>query len=217
MTRKSKREGLPVAHGTFIENLRQFAMYHIFMPAFYQWVASGFPNMFDADEEDKDDMFRAMIIGNLNALFIIGEIVEGIGDAATGKPWFDDVRGLPAVTIALQVVKKFKKSNDVKDPKLKEKYMMDAIAEMTTLIGIPAPTALKFKRNYEKIISEGGSMSDKELLLRILNYSDYAATKESMEEQEPIVVGGGKYDALDIEKDRFEDRVFEDRFETNRF
>jgi hypothetical protein len=60
-------------------------------------------------------------------------------------------------------------------------------------------------------------MSDKELLLRILNYSDYAATKESMEEQEPIVVGGGKYDALDIEKDRFEDRVFEDRFETNRF
>ena len=71
--------------------------------------------------------------------------------------------------------------------------------------------------NYEKIISEGGSMSDKELLLRILNYSDYAATKESMEEQEPIVVGGGKYDALDIEKDRFEDRVFEDRFETNRF
>ena len=82
---KKKREGLPDAHGTFVQNLRQLVMYHVVMPAFYQWVASGFPNLLtilDEDEEDdRNDMVRAMIIGNLNALFIVGEIIEGIGDA----------------------------------------------------------------------------------------------------------------------------------------
>ena len=220
---KEKRQALPEAHGTFIQNLRQLVMYHVVMPAFYQWVAAGFPNLLtlwgDEDEDDKNDMFRSMIIGNLNALFIIGELIEGIGDYATGKPWYDDVRAMPLLEIGGSVLSKLDKSANVKDPVKKEKYMNDAIAEMTTLLGIPGPTALKFKRNYEKVINEGGSMDDEEVLLRLLNYSDYMVSKGVDEEPSMIVSGGeGRFEEGRFEEGRFkEGRFKEDRFEEGRF
>ena len=123
-------------------------------------------------------------------MFIIGELIEGIGDCATGKPWYDDVRAMPLLEIGGSVLSKLDKSANVKDPVKKEKYMNDAIAEMTTLLGIPGPTALKFKRNYEKVINEGGSMDDEEVLLRLLNYSDYMVSKGVDEEPSMIVSGG---------------------------
>ena len=89
--------------------------------------------------------------------------------------------------------------------------MNDAIAEMTTLLGIPGPTALKFKRNYEKVINEGGSMDDEEALLRLLNYSDYILSKRTEEESSVIV--GGEEEGRFKNEDMFEEGRFnEDRF-----
>ena len=44
-------------------------------------------------------------------------------------------------------------------------------AELLTLIRVPAPQLLRMSQNFDKVSSEG--MDTGELLLRLLNYSDY--------------------------------------------
>ena len=51
-------------------------MYHTVLPVLFQYLSAGLPGVFRApwDEEDGEDLTRAAIIGNLNAVFLLGDM-----------------------------------------------------------------------------------------------------------------------------------------------
>jgi len=178
--RKAKANDKNAGKGTLYENLREFAMFHMVMPAFFQWVSAGLPGVLtDWDDEDDQDMIRAMLIGNLNALFILGEVIGGLGDLATGKPWASDIgKQVGILELSGSIIKKIQRANQLKDPEKKAEAQKQLYAELLTLIRVPAPQLLRMTQNAEKISSEG--MDSGELILRLLNYSNY------------VIEGGGK-------------------------
>ena len=160
--------------GSIKENVRTLLMYHVFMPTLFQYVAMGLPGMLRGwRDDDEDDLIRAAVIGNLNALFILGEAVTYLGDYFTGKPWAgESAKTVGMLNVLGGIVQKFKRADETKDPKKKAEQMKKAYAELITLTGIPAPTLAKLTENYEKIIS-GEADDTGELILRLLNFSEY--------------------------------------------
>ena len=172
--RKIRARDIKAGKGSLSENLRQFAMFHLAMPAFFQWVSAGLPGaLSDWDDDDDQDMIRAMLMGNLNALFILGEVLQGLGDYATGKPWAADVgKNVGILELSGSMIKKAMRADKLKDPEKKAQAQKELYAELLTLIRVPAPQLLRMSQNFEKVSSEG--MDTGELLLRLLNYSNYA-------------------------------------------
>ena len=158
--------------GTVAQNLRTFGMYHIFMPVLFQYVAMGLPGILRGFRDDDDeDLLRAAVIGNLNALFIIGELVQTAGDALTNKPWAgSQAKTVGLIQIANGITRDFIKAANYKDPEKKAKAYRDAYFELSTLTGLPMPTIAKFFDGYSKLDSEPeiGKM-----IMRLLNYSNY--------------------------------------------
>jgi len=159
--------------GTVGENMRTLAMYHVFMPVLFQWVTNGMPGLLaEWEDEDEADLLRAGIIGNLNALFIIGDVFNVIGDAATGKPWAGNpTRNMPIVTVAANIAKQYDRVNKIKDPKKKAEATKKMLYELLTLGGIPASNIDKIANNFIKVV-EGGEPPEK-AIMRLLNYSEY--------------------------------------------
>ena len=160
--------------GTVKENVRTLLMYHVFMPVLFQYVAMGLPGMLRGwRDDDEDDLIRAAVIGNLNALFILGEAVTFLGDYFTGKPWAgESAKTVGMLNVIGGIVQRFKRADETKDPEKKAEQMKKAYAELITLTGIPAPTLAKLADNYDKIIS-GEADDTGELILRLLNFSEY--------------------------------------------
>ena len=146
-------------------------------------------------EKEVEDLIRAGVIGNLNSLFILGEVISGFGDYFTDKPWAgDSSKTVGMISTMYGIIKKFKKADNVKDKEKKSKYMKDAILEMVTLTGIPAPTLSKMYNNYSKI---GDSDDFGEAILRMLNFSEYqisGAKKKSEEKYKTIEEINKEYD-----------------------
>ena len=171
--RKAKARDKTAGKGTINENIRQFAMFHMILPMFFQWVTSGYPGIVsDWDEDDDQDMLRAMLIGNLNALFIAGEAAEWLGDVMTDKPYASDVgKNLGLIEMARSIAKKVDRYNKTKDPEIKAAKEKELYADLLTLLRIPAPQLLRMGKNIDKISSE--NIDSGELILRLLNYSEY--------------------------------------------
>ena len=158
--------------GTVGQNVRTFVTYHVFMPLLFQYVSMGLPGILRGFRDDDDkDLLRAAIIGNLNGLFILGEVVNTIGDLFTGKPWTGtQSKSLGILQIANSIARKFNQANNYKDPDKKAEAYLDAYLELSTITGIPAPTIKKFFDNYSKLNTTD---DPGELILRLLNYSEY--------------------------------------------
>lgn len=158
--------------GTVGQNVRTFVMYHVFMPVLFQYVSMGLPGILrNKRDEDKWDLLRAAVIGNLNGLFLLGEAVNTIGDLVTGKPWAGtQTKSLGFLMIMNSLIRKLSKAINYKDKKKRDKAYLDFFLELSTFRGIPAPTIAKFFDNYSKL----GSEEDVgKIMLRLLNYSNY--------------------------------------------
>jgi uncharacterized short protein YbdD (DUF466 family) len=65
-----------------VQAFSQMAFYHAFMPVLFQYTSLGFPGLArDRREDDDDTLMRAAFIGNLNALFIWGLVIQQFADA----------------------------------------------------------------------------------------------------------------------------------------
>ena len=154
--------------GTIKENVRTLMIYHFLMPTIFQYVALGFPGLLrPLRDEDEEDLLRAAILGNLNALFVLGEMVVMTGDLLTGKPWAGDTRTVGILEIASGIVQKIARANKLKDQKKKDEAMLNIYMELGTVTGLPLPTIKKNLENYMEL--DGGD----EDLLRVLGYSKY--------------------------------------------
>ena len=158
--------------GTISQNLRTFVMFHVFMPVFFQYVSMGLPGILrDPRDDDDKDLLRAAMIGNLNSLFIIGELFNLAGDLFTNKPWAGNTfKSIGILSIAGSLGKKFAYAEKLKDPVKKAEAYKKFYLELATVSGIPAPTIAKFVENYGNIGKDGDIGKD---ILRLMNFSKY--------------------------------------------
>jgi hypothetical protein len=158
--------------GTVTENIRTFIMYHVIMPVFFQYVSMGLPGILrDKRDDDYLDLLRAAMIGNLNALFIVGDLFQMAGDLFTGKPWAgSNIKTVGVLSIAGSLTEKLVYAEKLKDPVKKAEAYKKVYLELATLVGVPAPTIGKFVENYGNI-GKGGDIGKD--ILRLLNFSKY--------------------------------------------
>ena len=186
--RKTKAFDRKAGKGTLGENIRTVAMYHAVMPALFQYVALGLPGMMrDKTDEDDQDLLRSIILGNLNALFIVGDLFTMGFDQARGKPWAETAPSLPMLEMMAELNRLSNRMNKVKDPEKKAEYATKFTTKFLELTSLPASNLNKLFKNYEKLID--GNVDDPgEAFLRAFNYSDYIIegqvtppTKEDMD------------------------------------
>ena len=157
--------------GTLWQNARSVWVYHFVMPAFFQWVSMGLPGVFrDRREDDLKEIGISAMLGNLNALFILGDAAEMIVDNMTGKPWGTKAPSVPVLEQIANLNRLQRSYSTVKDPQKKAEYKFRYYNELATLVGIPAPQISRFIDNYSELID---SDNPGEALLRLFNFSQY--------------------------------------------
>ena len=172
LSRKLKAWDTAVGKGTVGQNLYKLTMFHVVMPVLFQYVSAGLPGILaDWDEEeDARDLWRAAILGNINAIFVFGQIIEMFADFATEKPWAGEgSKTVGLFQIGSSIVKKLKYIERTKDPAKVDAKKKDLYLELATLFMVPAPTVAKMVDNYSKL----GEGSLEKNILRVLNYSNY--------------------------------------------
>tara|TARA_R110001592_G_scaffold68361_1_gene209544 strand:- start:2964 stop:11540 length:8577 start_codon:yes stop_codon:yes gene_type:complete len=154
------------------KSAKSFAIYHVVMPVLFQWVSQGLPGLFRRfDDEDKEELGMAALLGNINALFIVGQIAEGISDAALGKPWAGQAQTIPVLGQAAALGKLYKDMMATQDPSKKREKWNKLMVELIAVTGVPAPQLKKFAENW-------GSITDSndfgQFVLKLFNFSQYA-------------------------------------------
>ena len=162
--------------GTLKQNIRTFMTYHVAIPMFFQYVALGLPGLLTTwDDEDEESMIRSGIIGNLNAMFILGDLISGMRDYIERNPWAGDSQGLPIIELAYSVFENYTRYKDAKKESTKNKYLMKTIASFVDLTGIPGSQINKLSKNFRELLNNDyKSYKDyQEALARFFGYSDY--------------------------------------------
>ena len=140
------------------------------MPVVFQWVSAGLPGLLRGmNDEDEKELGMAALLGNLNALFILGKVAETLKDVALGKPWAKTPSTIPILGQTAQLADLYMRAQKAKGVK-KEEAMNKFMAEAIALTGIPAPQLRKFMKNFSEI---GDSKSAGEFILKLFNFSEY--------------------------------------------
>ena len=212
LSSKIAARDLKAGKGTLKENLRTLAMYHIFMPVIFQYISMGLPGLLRGwRDDDDDDLKRAAIIGNINALFVLGEMVTMAGDFFTGKPWAGQTKSLGAVTVMQSLIRKALKATKTKDPVKRADAWQDFQLELMTIVGVPGAQLKKFVENYSKVLD---SKDMGESILRLLNFSNYQisgrekkqSAKKKMTKREMEMLMPGMYEEIkELEGGELED------------
>ena len=170
--RKAKAWDRKAGKGSLFENIRTLATYHVFAPVLFQYVALGLPGILRGFRDDDDeDLLRAALIGNINALFIIGDLINATADVVQGKPYAGkSFRNIAPLMTAERVFDLATRWEKTKDPIKKQEALERLIAEIISIPGIPAIQLQKFVENIDNLGKEGDIGKD---ILRLLNYSNY--------------------------------------------
>jgi hypothetical protein len=167
-----KMRGMP-SKGTLRENLRNLFVYHFWLPVVFQYVTLGLPGLLSSwDEEDKEDLVRASILGNINAFFIVGGLISMVADYIQDKPWAGRVQTLPIISAPAGAIDSWNKAVTSKRQETKNKYTDRAIKESLMLLGIPASSLAKIGTNWADVV-RGDTDGAGETILKLLGYSDY--------------------------------------------
>ena len=189
--RKVKAWDKNAGKGTLGQNLKTFVTYHVVAPSLFQYVSLGLPGLLrGVRDEDEEDMMRAAIVGNLNSLFIVGELVNYLADSLQDKPYagknFRSIAPLMAAGRIADLAERYKKT---KDPKKKQANLDKLITELVSYTSIPA---VQIRRMISNIDDLGKSKDVGTDILRLLNFSPYviegpksrSSTKKTLTVQE---------------------------------
>jgi hypothetical protein len=166
--------------GTLTDNLRTLITYHVGVPMFFQWVALGLPGLLtDWDEEDKESLGRAAILGNLNALFIVGDLLVAVKDLVEENPWAGEFNTLPIFEQANQIVQDIQAYSKAKKAETKDKHFNRLVMHSVELTGLPATS---IQRMYDNLSKLADSDLD-EAILRLFNFSDYVIEEKANEKK----------------------------------
>ena len=165
--------------GSFIDNFRNIMLYHFVMPMTFQYTTIGLPGLLtEWDDEDEYDIIRAAILGNINGLFLLGDIVTAVADYAQDKPYAGEVRGISYQEFLESIMRKTSRYTNAKpDNPKKDQYGLEAAGSILELTQIPATKAIQLGYNVEQLITgkdkAGNFLSTNGYWLRALGYSDY--------------------------------------------
>ena len=156
------------------KNFYKFMLFHSFLPMLYQWVGSGMAGLLRGyeDEYDDYDLLRAAVVGNINSLFVVGDLIGSIIEATEGKFYAADLKNIPLYEVARPAIKTLYRASKIKDENRRNKLYHDLFVDLLG-IGLPAKQVTRYVDNIKKV-SEGNFDSMGELISLILNYSDYA-------------------------------------------
>jgi len=155
----------------FKNGARQFIQYHVFMPLAFQYVSMGLPGLLrDRREGDEEDLLRAIALGNINALFIIGDLTMGAVDAFQGKGYAGRQTGLVPYS-RINTLSNYYKWAQMSGPEKRGKWMFKFYVELgEVFLRLPVGNMWRFYENIQKLdqAEDAG-----EAALRIMNFSDY--------------------------------------------
>jgi hypothetical protein len=177
--------------GKLSDNLYKVAMYHVVLPSFFQYVASGFPGLFsDWDDEDERRMARAATVGSFNGLFIVGNILESIMGTIYGSRFFDSGQ-VPLQQIPESVSKTIYKLTKIVDER---RYLdmdirdflevVDAVfMTVDKLVGVPYYTGKRIVQGVRDLVEGEGAP------MKALGYSDFSLGEDSKRRITPETIG----------------------------
>jgi hypothetical protein len=178
--RKISARSTKAGAGSVTDNLRTLITYHVGVPMLFQWFALGFPGVaLDWDEEDAGSLGRAAILGNLNALFAIGDLLVTIKDLVEGNPWAGEFKTLPIFEQAADIVRDIKAYSKAKTDETREKHLIKLVNHTVELTGIPASSMYRMYNN----LTELSNSDTGEAILRLLNFSEYVVEEKASEKK----------------------------------
>jgi hypothetical protein len=159
------------------EGARQFFIAHVVLPVIFQAAT----NFFRFDTEEKRwDILRAALLGNINNLFALGDLIDHVADRFVGKPF--DYQTFPAASIPKgfgntakeiqDIIEKIVDGDDITIDDILE--VVDELeAPMSHAFGVPVPGP---KNIYEGIrdVAQGETEGFWDSLARIMGMSENA-------------------------------------------
>jgi hypothetical protein len=138
--------GLMTGRASVKQAAKTLAIYHVVLPMIFQFVSDGF-------EWDWEEQRRAMILGSLNGLFIVGDLMDSSIRYATGmKTWSSEI---PVVTIKDDIGKLIKAVKNVDIHDITTEDVMDALDGLTGIagksLGVPAQQAFNWVEAAQKM------------------------------------------------------------------
>jgi len=167
--------------GSILQNVRTVMTYRFLMPFLYNWVAMGFPALWDLEDEEEDQLIASLILGNVSSLIAVGGIIISVADWIMEKPWAGNMPTPPVFQIASDVIKYQKKIDRAKDPvkkqKAREEFNMYLISTLVPTRGIDN----SFGNWYRT------ATGDQEFnLLKMMGYSDWVSEKDDRKTEEAL-------------------------------
>ena len=170
--RKLKAWDRNAGKGTLGENIRTFITYHLLAPSLFQYVALGLPGLLrPVRPDDEEDMIRAMLVGNLNALFIVGDAINQLADVIQQKPYAGKQgKSIAPLMSVARISQLATRAINTKDPEKRAANFAKLYTEIVNTTGLPATQVTRFINNLEKM-GDGGDVGEQ--ILRLFNFSDY--------------------------------------------
>ena len=149
-----------------------FAFYHAVMPVLFQYMTLGLPGLLrDRRDDDSEDIIRALTVGNLNGLFILGPVLTQFADALQDKPWYKEDTSVPFFEIVTSFSGLANKIVYAETDEEKQKVYKE-LFKFINEAGLPLTTSQRWINNIEKVYN-GETENIGEDILRLFNYSDY--------------------------------------------
>jgi hypothetical protein len=169
--------------GTVWENTRTLLFYRLMMPMFFQWVSMGAPPLWALSDDEEDELKRAALLGNINALWIVGDLGIAIKDYVAGKPWAGDLTELPFFSRIEKIIKIQQTIDKTKDEVKKQKWK-DALTMELMDMAMPAKVTSRLWNNWNKIATGEEDFNWRSAI----GYSDYVIDNlgKNKEEEELI-------------------------------
>ena len=132
------------------EFAKRMAIYHFIIPAFFQFIASGF-------RFDDEDQLRSMVMGSFNGLIIYADIISNIINETIAEGFISDRQNIPAFDVPRQVMKGVVDAIQAWDEGDTEE-MLDSLREMAEAAGkgsgLPVEQVFSFLEGT-KALAEG--------------------------------------------------------------
>ena len=161
---------LSYGRGDVSGNIKTMAIYHVILPQMFQMVGNGF-------KWDQDDQLRALAFGNINEIFVLGDLIEAASNAAQGLPFEYQLTPVESTGKSLQKAVKHITASDLfeaaEDVNMTEiwKAVEDLGNVGGDVLGLPVRGTTSIVKGVADVAS-GNVEAPQDKVMRILGWSE---------------------------------------------